>query len=100
MLAAIPRAAESKQKLFTATDCFDCESEMTGKAWIRMHGIEANRLGIGVCEGCASGRSVLAENWMCGVSLERAPKLSCGSLARSSTKYRPRLAVSSYFGKR
>src|SRR5260370_27532169 len=48
----------------------------------------------------ASERNDLAENWMYGVNLERAPKLICVSPPRLLTNHLLLETMSGYFGKR
>src|SRR5712692_5805511 len=71
------------------------EKELIPKCEIKRHGP-----GIGAWPVCASARNDLAENWKCGVRLERAPKLICESPPRLLTNHLLLETVSGYFGKR
>src|SRR5258708_16378486 len=55
---------------------------------------------MGVWAEWASARNDLAENWMYGVNLERAPKLICVFPPRLLTNHLLLEAMSGYFGKR
>src|SRR6266850_6962874 len=65
-----------------------------------MCGIEGSGSAIGAWGVCASARNDLAENWKCGVSLERAPKLICVSPPRLLTNHLLLETMSGYFGQR
>src|SRR3981081_4946114 len=65
-----------------------------------MCGMDVSGWAAGAEGVCANARNDLAENWKCGVSLERAPKLICVSPPRLLTNHLLLETVSGYFGKR
>src|ERR1700730_6230452 len=65
-----------------------------------MCGIEGSGSAPGGWGVCASVRNDLAENWRCGVSLERAPKLICVSPPRLHTNHLLLETMSGYSGKK
>src|ERR1700676_1975821 len=73
---------------------------MTEKESIPKCEIARSESGIGAWGVCASARNDLAENWKCGVSLDRAPKLICVSPPRLLTNHLLLETMFGYFGKR
>src|SRR5258708_32611226 len=61
--------------------------------------MERKESGMGAWPVCASARNDLAENWKCGVNLERAPRLNCVFPPRSFTNHLLFETISGYFGK-
>src|SRR5258708_12696864 len=55
---------------------------------------------MGVWPVCVSVRNDLVENWRCGVSLERAPRLNCAFPPRLFMDHLRFETTSGYFGKR
>src|SRR5260370_2812835 len=62
--------------------------------------MKRNGLGIGAWPVCVSVRNDLVENWRCGVSLERAPRLNCACPRRLFMDHLRFETTSGYFGKR
>src|SRR5260370_10610597 len=73
---------------------------MTEKELIATCEIERNGSGIGAWPVCVSVRNDLVENWRCGVSLERAPRLNCAFPPRLFMDHLRFETTSGYFGKR